>query len=73
MKLKASGMHFDRLGNLCFPVLGLIFYLVIDIELLQEGLHVVLILDGNEAGFKILGDIYFLLVSLALRDSILFI
>ena len=32
-------------------------YLGLNVELGQEGLHDVLILDGHEAGFKILGDI----------------
>ena len=57
MKLKALGVHFDRFGSLCAPVPGLLVSLVIDVELVQEGLHVIFILGGNEAGFKILGDI----------------
>ena len=50
-------MHFKRIGNLCAPFLGLLVSLGMDIELGQEGLHVVLILDVHEAGFSILGEI----------------
>ena len=57
MKLKALGVHFDSFGSLCAPVPALLFSLVIDVELVQKGLHVVFILGGHEAGFKILGDI----------------
>ena len=66
-------MHFDRFGCLWAPVLGLLIYLGIYVELGQEGLHVILILDGHKADFKILGEIYLLLVSLAWMSSISFL
>ena len=50
-------MHFDRFGRLYEPVPGLLVSLEIDVELVQEFLHVDSVLDGHEAGFKILGGI----------------
>ena len=45
LELIALGVHFDSFGSLCAPVLGLIVSLGIDVELVQEGLDVTLILD----------------------------
>ena len=55
--MNAPGTQFDRLGRLCDPVPGLLVYLGINVELRQKGLHVVFVLYGHEASFKILGDI----------------
>ena len=66
-------MHFDKLGHLCAPLLGPLVSLGINVELGQEGLNIVCIRDGYEAGFKILGEIYLPLVSLTWRDSIFFL
>ena len=66
-------MHFDKLGHLCAPLSGLLVSLGIDVELGQEGLHIVCIRDGYAAGFKILVEIYLPLVSLTWRDSIFFL
>ena len=55
MELKSLGMHFDRFDRICDPVPVLLVSLDINVELGQEGLHVALILDGHQAGFKILG------------------
>ena len=66
-------MHFDRFGRLCTSVLTLLVSLDIDIEIGQEVLHVDLFLDDHKAGFKILGEIYLLLVYLAWRAGIFFI
>ena len=57
VKLKASGMHFERFGRLYAPVPVLLVSLGIDFELEQEGLHSGLILDGHESGFKVLDEI----------------
>ena len=40
------GMHFDSFGSLCALVLGLLVYLGIYVELVQEGLDVSLVLYG---------------------------
>ena len=45
LDLVALGMHSDNFGSICAPFPGLIFSLYIDIELVQEGLDVYLILD----------------------------
>ena len=66
-------MHLDSFGRLFAPVLGLLVSLDTYAELVQEGLQVSLVLDGNEDGFKILGEIYLLLVSLTWRVNIFFI
>ena len=50
-------MQFYRFGNLCAPVPFLIVSLGINVEMVQEGLHVILILDGHEVGFKILVEV----------------
>ena len=73
MKLKALGVHFYRFGFICAPVPVIIVYLGIYVEVGQEGLRVILIIDVHEAGFKILDNVYLILVSLAWRASIFFL
>ena len=50
-------MYFERFGRPYAPLMGLLFLMITDVELGQELLHVILILDGHDVGFKILGDI----------------
>ena len=50
----ALGMHFENCGSLCAPVPGLIVYLVIYVELGQEGLGVTLVLDDQKARIELL-------------------
>ena len=66
-------MHFDRFGCLYAPFPVLLSPLGTNVELVHEGLHVALFLDCHVVGFKILGEIYLLLVYLAWRASILFL
>ena len=66
-------MQYDSFGCLYAPVLGLLVSLYIDVEIGKEGLHAALIIYGYEDGFKILSEIYLLLVYLTWRASILFL
>ena len=45
VELIALGMHFGSFGSICAPVPDLLVSLGIDVELLQEGLDIALILD----------------------------
>ena len=65
-ELVTLGMHFDSFGSLYDPVLGLIVYLGIDFELVQEGLEIALDLDDYKAIIALLGEgQLFVAVSLA--------
>ena len=46
VELVDLGMNFDNCGNFCAPASVLLFYLDIDVELLQEGLETTLVFDG---------------------------
>ena len=52
----ALGVNFDGFGSLCAPVPGLLVYLFIDVELVQEGLEVTSIIDGYKASLELLGE-----------------
>ena len=71
--MKALGIHFDRFDRLCTPVMGLLSPLGIDVEPVQEGLNVALALNGHEDDYKIIGEIYFILVPLTWSAGILFL
>ena len=59
----AVGIHFGIFGSLCVPVPGLLVYLGIDVELVQEGLDISLILDIYKAILEVLVGVSFLLLS----------
>ena len=46
VELMALGVYFDSFGSLCDLVPGLLVYLGIYVELVQEGLDIALILYG---------------------------
>ena len=50
-------MRFDGFGCIFAPLPGLLIYLGIDVELVQEGMHADLVISGHDSGFKIIGKI----------------
>ena len=46
VELMAFGVHFDSFCSICAPFPGLLISLVIDVELVQEGLGISFFLDG---------------------------
>ena len=59
-------MHLGNWGSLCAPILGLLVFLVIYVELGQEIFDVTFVLDGNKAILEILSEFQILVyVSLA--------
>ena len=49
-------MYFDNCGSLRAPVPGLIFYLGVYVELVQEGLDVTLVLEDQTSSFEVLNE-----------------
>ena len=56
VELLALGMHFDNCGSLRAPVLGLLIYLGIDVELGQRGLDKILVRDGHKSSLEVLSE-----------------
>ena len=50
----ALGVHFENCGSLCALVLGLLVYLGIDVELVQEGLDLTLALGEIKNSLEVL-------------------
>ena len=48
------GVQFDNCGSLCVPVLGLLIYQVIAVELIQEGLGINLVFDEQNSDLEVL-------------------
>ena len=55
VELIALGVQFDSFVILYAPFPGLLVSLGIDVELLQEGLDVALLLNGKKASLEVLG------------------
>ena len=49
-------MHFEYFGSLRAPVPGLLFSLGIDFKLVQEGLDITLVLDGQKDNLEELSE-----------------
>ena len=49
-------MHFKSFGSLCALILGLLFYLGIDVELVWQGLETALIFNGYKSILEVLGE-----------------
>ena len=49
-------MHFDNFGILCAPIPGVLIYLGIVVELIQEGFDIALVLDGHKARLEVLSE-----------------
>ena len=49
VELVALGVHFEKCGSLRVPVPSLLFSLGFYVELVQEGLDITLVLDGQKA------------------------
>ena len=54
VELMALGVQFSSCGILRDPIPGLLFSLGIYAELLQEGLYIMLVLDGQKASLEVL-------------------
>ena len=52
----ALGVHFDNFGILRYPVLGLIVSMVVDVELVYEGLYITVVLDVQKSGLEFLSE-----------------
>ena len=52
----ALGMNFESCGGIRDPVLGLFFYLGIQVKLVQEGLDTTLVLDGHKYRIEVLSE-----------------
>ena len=52
----ALGVHFDNCGSIHDPFPGLLTYLGIDIEFVQEVLDVTLFLDVQKAGLEFISE-----------------
>ena len=53
-------MHFENVGSLRAPFLGLLVSLVIYVELVQEGLDITLVLCGHKAILEALSEVHLL-------------
>ena len=65
VELAALGIQSDDCGSLHAPFPGLIFSVVVDVELVQEGLDITLFTDVHKATLEVLGEVH-LLVSVSL-------
>ena len=54
------GMHFENFVSLRYPVPGLLFFLSIDVELVQEGLGVNLVIGVHNAILEVLSECHIL-------------
>ena len=50
-------MHFENFGSLRAPVPGLLFSLGIDFKLVQDGLDITLVLDGQKVIHEFLSEV----------------
>ena len=65
LELAALGIQSDDCGSLHAPFPGLIVSVVVDVELVQEGLDITLFTDVHKATLEVLGEVH-LLVSVSL-------
>ena len=56
VSLMALGMHSDSCGSLRAPVPGLLVSLIIQVELVQEGLEITLVLDDQKSSLEFLSE-----------------
>ena len=60
------GMYVESCGSLHVPLPGLLFYLIIYVELGQEGLEITLVLDEHKSSLEVLSEGHILVdISLA--------
>ena len=57
VELVALGVHFEKCGSLRSPVPSLLFSLGFYVELVQEGLDITLVLDGQKAILEVPNEI----------------
>ena len=58
VELVALGVHFENFVSLRSPVPGLLVFLVIDVELVQEILDIPFVLDIHNAILEVLSEVH---------------